>query len=400
MKQGLIKRFTGDLLYGVVSLVIMNVVLSFGIYPYLSRSLGDEQYGRMHFYVAIMGLMASAIGSGINYGRMKASTKHETKNGDYNCFLLVLAVLSCVVTLVCFAIKKDAANATVWGIMILIFATSVRYYADVEYRLYMNYRGFFFYYLIIAVGYIVGWLLYPVTGSWVGILLCGEISGLFFVGFTGHIFKGKPFEASPYRKEDALTCTSLSATYLLSDFVSYADRITLSLMVSDAAAGYFYIASLVGKTASLLSTPLNGVITGHLSHYSGKITKKMYGTMVAILAGLTVLLIAASVIGSYILIGILYQEQYQEVKSLFLAANAGQVLFFMSNTMMVIVLRIASERYQLGIGIVYILSFIVIVLPLVWRFGLWGLAGGLLGINALKFIMVAVLGLWALRKEA
>ncbi len=399
MKNGVLKRFTGDLLYGIVSLVVMNMVLSLGVYPYLNRQLGDDGQGRMLFFTALMGLVASAFGSGINYGRMKASTRHETKNGDYNLFLLLLAAISCLVAIGGFAVKKSASGATLPGIAVLIFVTAVRYYADVEYRLYMNYRGFFFYYLMIAAGYIGGILLYPVTGSWVSIFLCGEFAGIVYVTVTGHIFKGKLFAKSEYFTEDAKVCTSLSAAYLMSDFVSYTDRVLLSVLASDAAANYFYIASLVGKMTSLLSTPLNGVITGHLSHYEGKFTKKMLTTVIGLLLALAVIIITGSVVGSHLFVWLFYREQYGIVKDLFLLANAGQVLFFLSNTMMVVVLRFASERYQLVMGAVYTVLFFVIVLPCIWLFGIWGAAWGLFAINLIKFLLISGLGYLALGKE-
>ena len=60
----------------------------------------------MLFFTAIMGLMASAVGSGINYGRMKASTRHQTNNGDYNRFLVFTALLCAIVTVVAVCVKK------------------------------------------------------------------------------------------------------------------------------------------------------------------------------------------------------------------------------------------------------------------------------------------------------
>lgn len=77
-KSGL-RRFAGDMVYSLAGLMILNMTLSFGVYPFLRSRMGAEGSGKMLFFTAIMGLMASAVGSGINYGRMKASTRHETK---------------------------------------------------------------------------------------------------------------------------------------------------------------------------------------------------------------------------------------------------------------------------------------------------------------------------------
>ena len=216
-KSGL-RRFAGDMVYSLAGLMILNMTLSFGVYPFLRSRMGAEGSGKMLFFTAIMGLMASAVGSGINYGRMKASTRHETKNGDYNRFLVFTALLCAIVTVVAICVKKDTAGAIPISIGVLIFVTTVRYYADVEYRLSLNYRGFFFYYLFIAVGYAIGMALYGISHSWVSIFILGEVFGLLFVTITGSIFKKPFFEKSQFFREDAKTCVSLSSAYRFTSF--------------------------------------------------------------------------------------------------------------------------------------------------------------------------------------
>lgn len=397
-KSGL-RRFAGDMIYSLAGLMILNMTLSFGVYPFLRSKMGAQGSGKMLFYTAIMGLMASAVGSGINYGRMKASTRHKTENGDYNIYLVVIAILCAIVTIAAVSIKKDTAGASIFSVGILIFVTTVRYYADVEYRLSLNYRGFFFYYLIIAIGYAIGMLMYSQSNSWVSIFILGEVFGLLFVIFTGKIFKKPFFKKSLFFKEDAKTCISLSSAYLLSDFVTYTDRVVLPMAAGDAASYYFFIASTVGKMSSLISTPLNGVISGHLSRYQGKITKKMLAYVFAALIGLAFILTAGTTLGSHIYVYLFYREDYQVVKELFVLANTGQVFFFMSNTMMTVVLRFAPERYQLFMGIIYAVLFFAAVIPAMYFYKIWGAAWGLLIINVIKFLLITLLGFIALAKQ-
>lgn len=110
---------------------------------------------------------------------------------------------------------------------------------------------------------------------------------------------------------------SLSSAYLLSDFVTYTDRVVLPMTAGDAASYYFFIASTVGKMSSLISTPLNGVITGHLARYQGKITKKMLTGVFAALSALAVILIAGTTLGSHIYVYLFYREDYNVVKICF-----------------------------------------------------------------------------------
>ena len=77
----------------------------------------------------------------------------------------------------------------------------------------------------------------------------------------------------------------------------------------------------------------------------------MFAGVMVILLACAIVFTCGSVLGSYIIIPFLYNSQVVEAASkLFWIANAGQVFFFLSNTMMVVVLRFATEKYQIYIG--------------------------------------------------
>lgn len=402
MKLDSIKRFALDFLYGTVALIALNGIITFLVYPFINRTLGNEANGQVLFFTAIMGLMASAFGSGVNYARMKISTVRHSENGDYNYFLLAVAILAVIITIVASFIKGNRAGASVISIAILIIVTVLRYYADVQFRLDLNYKRFFWYYIFITIGYGIGVFTYRWTNSWTMIFITGECFGLIYVTIVGNIFKRPFFKRSDYFAENTKVMWNLSSAYLMSDFVSYADRVMIPLLIvnGDEASTIFYVSTLLGKMVSLLSTPLNGVIVGHLSRYKGKITKKMFAGVTGILLACAGIFVCGSVIGSYIIIPLIYNADVMEAASkLFWIANAGQVFFFISNTMMVVVLRFATEKYQIYMGTAYTILFIVIIIPFMFLWGLWGMAVGLLIINILKFCIITGLGFYALGEK-
>lgn len=59
-KSGL-RRFAGDMVYSLAGLMILNMTLSFGVYPFLRSRMGAEGSGKMLFFTAIMGLMARQL---------------------------------------------------------------------------------------------------------------------------------------------------------------------------------------------------------------------------------------------------------------------------------------------------------------------------------------------------
>ena len=102
---------------------------------------------------------------------------------------------------------------------LLSIGTMWRFYADVEFRLRLNYKRYFIYYAIISAGYATGAAVFHVTGRW-------EVSLL------------------------------------------------LRNILSGEAVTIFCHASLPGKTIAMVSTPQSSVIIGYPARYKCRLTPK------------------------------------------------------------------------------------------------------------------------------
>ena len=399
MKKG--KAILKDTILSGIGLLFMNAVLSLIVYPRIGQTMGAEYQGRVLFFTSFAGLLASAFGGGANYGRLKIfSRDKETRNGDFNLFLLVSFAFVALLTVLAVLLKKDSAEEP-WIMLILLGISMVlRYYADVEFRLTLRYGHFCLYYVAIAVGYLAGLLLFPVTHSWVLVFLPGEVFGLIYCLIFGKILRPSYVERSPRILQNMGLMMGLAGAYFLSDFVGLSDRLLFPVLLQDGdtLTSYYYYASIVGKMMSLLSSPLNGALMGHLSNENGEISRKNFLKIIAVMAGVFVIVTAGSVLGSHIFVLWRYPQYYEKVKDLFILANAGQVLFFICNTLMVIVLRYTKPRNQIITSAVYIAAFFLVTVPLILKFGLYGMAYGILAVNALKFAVFAVLGAAGLSK--
>ena len=398
-----LKKIIKDFLFGSAGLLWMNGVLSLIVYPFISELFGAAGQGKILFFMAIASLMAGSFGSGAAYVRLKIySEEQRTVNGEYNVFLLLSAAVLLIVTGLSVFLKGESAGAGYFGIFAVILATTIRTYADVEYRLSLKYGAFSLYYMIIGTGYLLGILFCRLTGAWVLIFLTGELSGLLFVIFRGSIFRRPFFERTPAFKKHLRGMFALSGSFLLSDFVSAADRLLFPLLLTngDEMTAIYYYASLLGKMMSLISTPLNGVLSGHISREKGGMKKKSFLKLVLFMLLIWVLVTAVSVAGSYIFVRLFYRDYLEEARPLFILANAGQVIFFICNTMMVVVLRYTKMRNQIIVSAVYIAAFFLITVPLILKFGTFGMALGIFIVNTLKFVLFTVLGLLGLGKDA
>lgn len=368
-----ISKFCNDSMWSILALALMNIVAQFILYPCWDKYFGDEIYGNIIYCLSIINIFAVAIGTAINYSRMTESAIRQTYNGDYNIALLIGSILSALASFIAITYSNfsmsfiDKILASV-----LCVLTLWRYYGDVEYRLTLNYKGYFMYYLTISLGYLVGLGLFELTGYWALALMPGELFGLILIICKSSLIKISPFHISGFYLENTKRISILAGTNFISNIIFNGDRFLLQILLDGTAVSVYYLASLIGKTMTLITTPLNSVIIGYLSKYKGKFSRKLVtlfslGTLVAIFLG-TLL----GYVGSYIVIKILYANSFSSVKPYFLIATLTQVIYFVTNIVTTVLLRMANANCQLVINVVYAVLFFTLCIPAVQ---LWGISG-------------------------
>lgn len=389
-----------DLIYSIAGLMLMNGILQLLINPTLNGWMGEDAFGNYQSVLAVVSIMGTTFGVAANYSRMVKHRENKDCNTDYSIFLIVISVLCIPVSAAALAMYKSFTIGAFLLLVPLTIFTVLRYYGDVNYRMNLNYKGFFIYYAVITLGYCVGLLFYKFTGKWELTILTGELLAFIYVFFSGKIFRGEPFKKSEYFSENIKSMTVLSSTNIISAVAQNTDRILLGIAAGGDAVTTFYVSTLLGKVVSLLTTPLNGVLIGYLTKYEGKITKKMYLCFTFALLGIGVLAMGGCYIGSMIFVKLFYPNVYESAKGYFFLANAGQIFYFISNCLMTVMLRIANEKYQMYLNIAYAVIFASTVIPMTLTMELTGLTYSLLIANAAKFLLIVIVGLIKIKKDS
>ncbi len=387
------KKILSDSIWSVAGLVLMNVALQFAVYPFWERKAGEAALGNILYLISLMNVFAVSMGVSVNYARLKKNETGSSRNTPYLAVLLAATAVAAVVALVISfvgGVEFGAADRILF--CVVMCATMWRYYADVEFKMSLNYKSYFVYYLCIAIGYGIGIALFYLTGLWTLTLLCGELLGLSFVLIRGKIFR---FDGKTDKTEisEALKIVFiLLGSEMLSTLIFNADRIVLKAVMGEIAVTEYYLASLLGKTIALLTTPLTGVIIGYLSKYKGELTAKLMNIVVVIAAGMVVLATAACTIGSYIIMPVLYPNQFDTVKEYFLIANLSQVMFFVGSVITVVLFRFAKSKYQMYITLIYAICFAAVCIPFALKWGHYGFCVGLALTCFARFAITVFLG--------
>lgn len=399
MLKNLLKKLGGDFILSVSAVVIFNGVIQFLLNPYLTEQLGAEKFGTVIYLISLISVVG-AFGTAANYSRMVVTAKRGCTNGDYNRYFLIVAGIVLAVSAVGLVALKSFEPMYFIGYAALMFMTILRYYGDVEYRLSCNFKGYFVFYLLIAVGYIVGILLFRFTGSWVVTMLIGEALAILFVGIKGKIFKPPFLKKSVNYRENTRSVWTLVPANLVQTVILNADRILVMFFVGSYDVTVFYVATLIGKIVALVTVPLEGLVISYLNKYEDKISYKLFLMFTGGAVALAALMIGASTVASHILIPFMYPEDvYQAASQYFIVANAGQVLFFISTVLITFVLKISGESSQLVMNLIYLVTFAAVVIPCIAVWGLWGLAWSVAGVNLMRVVSVSVYGLIKLKKR-
>lgn len=395
--QKMQKKFATDFIWSIAALVTMNGVLQLFVYPLLNRQLGQSAFGNVLYVLGIVAVFAPSVGLAANNIRLVESRERQVSNGDSLLAMLpLLAVSGVIFFAVCngyFVGVSDYIMA-----VLLIVLTTLRYYGDVEYRMTLNYKGYFVYYLVLSLGYIIGVLLYPLTKSWLLCFLLGEAAVWLFLVVKGHIYK--PLKRSENTFAVSKKVLVLAASYLLVNMVLNLDRVLLQHLIDSSTVTVYYVASLLGKTAALLVGPLNGVVIGHLTKGKTKpITKKSFT-----LVSLAVLLVGAVLFAGIsivmpVFVKLLYPDIYISVLSVSTLANLSQIICFASSLLLTIMLTFCSERWQLVIQLIYAIVFLGLSVLFTNSNGLQGFVTASLAANTLRLVFTVGAGLAILIKK-
>ena len=381
-----------DLLFSILALILYNGVLQLIIYPELGARMGADAFGTVLYLISIVSIMGAGFGASANYSRLMAKKDRTQENGDYNIFLLMITGLSVIVSFVSLLVLKELSVSAYLSLFILMVISIFRYYADVEFRMTIRFKEYFIFFVILSAGYILGLFLYPATQNWALVLLIGEIAAIIYTAVRGTIFRPSFFKTSDNFKENLKSAWAISASNLIATLILNSDRVLLRLLVGAREVTIFYTASLIGKIIAMLTGPLNGVIISYFTNYKIKLTKKVFS-----LISLATLLLSfiASVPCTWvsgIFVKLMYPEVYEEAVQYLFPANLGQILYFLSGSLMVLVLSLTKEKIHLVINVLYVIIFILIVIPGTYLYGLSGMAIGLVIINLSRLLTTICLG--------
>lgn len=390
------KKIFGDLIWSILALVIMNGVIQIIVYPMLNRKLGTEQYGDVLYLVSVASIFSAGIGLGLNNARLLRQKEEAAGNGEY--FIVIAAFLLPSLLIMWLLSKNYVSPAAFAELAVLAVFMTLRYYSDAEYRLSLNYKSYFVYYLILSLGYLLGLVLWNLVPVWGIVFLLGEAACVAYCCAKGSIYR--PMQYKGHLKDVAKLACQLIPSYILYNFVIQMDRILLRTLVDSSAVTIYYVASLLGKVVALLVGPLNSIIISYLTKSEAKLDARKVLLISGGFLGCSAVIFGFIALATPFVVKLLYPDIYAQVMELAFWANLGQVICFSASLELTLLLTMAPAYWQTLIQFSYACMFLVGGCVGVQMAGVKGFVAGTFLANVLRLaVTIAVLLRYSIKEN-
>ena len=399
------KAVAASTIYTIAGALVLNGVLQILIYPRLTAEMGAERAGAVLYVMAFVNILGPSIGQALNNSRLVLRREHQVTNGDYDTVILLLTAVGTVGAFIFSFLTSPGAllNAVRIGCSwlplpaavilaaVLILLTVFRYYGDVEYRLTLEYRKYFIYYVLIGAGYAAGYLLFRLTGMWILIFPAGEAAGLLYLAFRGRLFQ-RFFQKSPFYPVVLARGTVLVLSYFITNLSLNIDRLFLAGTLGNESVTLYYTVSLIGKTLVLFVAPINTVVISYITKKRVRFDRKLFLRFTAVGVGVSLFFFILCEIGTPIFLRLFYPTLKEAAGPYITVVNISQILAILSAFLFIVVLTFTGERWQLLLQGGHLALVLILITLMTRGGGMRGFSYGILTANAVRVAAVVLLG--------
>lgn len=383
LKKGAAKKTAWDLIYTIMGTVVLNAVLQIIIFPLINRFYGNEVTDNILYFIGIIYIIPTALGNSICSIRLMMRKECDITNRDFIPYVTILSAISAVgCGFIAFADSDNFVFIIAYSAFSVLYL--LRMYAAAEFRLNLQFKGFFFYFVAVSVGYLIGFGLYLLTDIWLLIFTVGEVVALTYSFVWGKMFKNDGLSGNRIKIAKPLVMLTLSTS--VRDCVNQFDKVILKQVTGDGIITQYHVISLISKTIMMLVQPINTLILSYLTVKDSTLSKKQLIKFTGIALGCGTIFYIGCIIGTPIFVKIFYPDLYEAVMPYNLIVNLGIIIGFISTMFMSILLTQGKNAIQMTIQFIWGFGYMAAAYFFVGKYQLWGMAYVTLIANSFKLL--------------
>lgn len=373
----------------VLAKILFIGSIQFILFPHLVLVVGEDEFGEIITYVALMNLVSGSLGNILNNTYLILSKKYSTSGVKWNVSFLLTFVIcaNTVVTsaLVFFGGLRPSMLELilfVLGSNLLLFIT----YYSVNFRVSLDYKSVLIDSVLVTIGFGLGYLLFLITDLWMLIYLTGYVFSFFYLSYKFGVLKLRYKPNSLFKMTSGQFMWLLFSGMLLS-VGTYVDKLILFPQLGGKVVGYYHVATLLPKSVGLIIGPVSGVLLSYLV----KAKSVDNGTFFRILVVSIMLALGAYLFILYVddvVLKVFYPELADSSLMYTPIVSIGILLLVIANVLNATVLSKKSFYYQALINGLYLFVYLLTSMLLLFKYGLIGFCYGLVIAGFTKVLLV------------
>jgi len=393
MNKIVAKRISFDFILNITASLVLTGVMQLVVYPFLAWKFSEEKYGIILTTMGLLNVLISVFGTTINNARLLQNSFYEDNNttGDFNVIVILFSSISAVTSFlgvkffVGLSIKECILAA------IFCFIGTWNAYNCTDFRLKLNFKRILLFNIVGAIGYLIGVVASYKTGEWLFPFVIYQLVSCAFLFLYSGLYK------ETYRKTFLLSDTVkkimiLMITTLSGSLMTYLDRFLIYPFLGPDSVSTYGVASFFGKGLSIVMTPIAGVLLGYYAQKGFVMNKRRFWYTNLVALGCGGVFIAISYFIAPFVTGLLYPKQIDSATPYILIANLAATIGVVTAMTQSAVLKFAPTWLQIVKELIYGITYFVVGILTIDRYGLWGFCIAAVASAITKLISLYIIG--------
>jgi len=383
------KRYIADFGLRISSSAITTISNQLVLLPVLASIFSAAEYGAILTVVGIKNIIAGTLGNSLFSTRLVMESEYiENKvRGDFNRLSIFSSALSIIVMLVTVLFISELDTVS----LIIIIPATVLYtfnaYMVVWYTVKLEFKKGLIHSIVVSIGTLSGVALVCFTHLWALAYLVTATFGFVFVTTQTGIQK-EGFQRTRLLKKTTLKWLILGLATLLTNIVTYLDRLVLYPLLGSDAVATFYTASFFGKAVSVIAMPVAGVLLGYYAQKDYSMTLKKYWLINALCGGALLVFCIFTVFFGEAITGILFPKLIQDASPYIFIANMASAIAAIIQLVQAASLKYAKTYWQIVMQVIYLGVYFCLGMILMQENGLMGFCVAFLIANIARLVML------------
>lgn len=385
------RKISGDIIFNLISTCIPIATIQLIILPLVASKVGGNKYGLIITVISLVSLLSTPLGNALNNVRLIQNHEYCEKglNGDFNIVLICSIVFNGVILAICSStLVTDLLLLDIVLISLNGVLNVLREYLIVAFRLKLAYKNILFNNVFLCLGYIIGYILFLLSGFWQLIYISGGILSLGYIISRSDLYKEPLTKTRNFSKTLKKYLILILATFLY-NMISYADKLMLFPLLGPQTVSVYYSATVFSKIMIMGITPISSVMLSYLAKMKS-LNYRHFFRLLWTLSGLGIAFYVISIIFSRPILSYLYPQWVNQSLEIIKITSATAVFSAIDIMINPIVLRFCNIYWQLIIATLNIIVYILATLFLYQVMGFKGFCFGILLASIINVIMKVV----------